>query len=79
MKVETEMEEQFGNTGAAAEALERTNPVGRALAAGTGLYPRHCQELPRSRLCSPTGAMKGSAREEVGQAGGRRAGFMRGA
>ena len=40
MKVETEKEEQSGNTGATNVALERTNPAGRVLVAGTGSYPR---------------------------------------
>lgn len=48
MKVETEMEEQFGNTGAANVALERTHAVGRVLAAGTGLYP--CRQVAIAKI-----------------------------
>lgn len=62
-------------------ALEMTNLVGRVLAVGTSLYPCHgvgtaeCGPSPSPQPCSPPGVMKGSAREEVGWAGGRRAGF----
>lgn len=75
MKVKAEMEEQPGNIGAAHVTLGRSSPVGRVLAMGTGSYllPRG----PQSLLCLPRGAIKGAAREEVGQAHGRRAGFMR--
>lgn len=76
-KVKTEMEEQSGNTGVAHVTLGRSSPVGRVLAMGTGSYP--LPRGPQSLLCLLRGTIKGAAWEEVGQAHGRRAGFMRGA